>query len=221
MGDYRVGLVAEPDVKLSTAVAASSAFPPVLSPLTLQVGEDAQWQSGSDLALPEYRREVVLSDGGVYDNLALETAYKRYRTLLVSDGGQKMTPEETPSQDWGRHSLRILDLVDNQVRSLRKRQLIESYTRQERTGCYWGILSDFNDYKLDLDPLGCASRDPAQIAATPTRLQAIPDLLQERLINWGYAITDAAIRKHFKIDLEKMYDIAITPPSGFPYPSGY
>lgn len=221
MGDYRVGLVAEPDVKLSTAVAASSAFPPVLSPLTLQVGDDVQWQSDSDLALPEFRRDIVLSDGGVYDNLGLEAAFKRYRTLLVSDGGQKMAPEETPFEDWGRHSLRILDLVDNQVRSLRKRQLIESYTRHDRTGCYWGIRSDFNDYKLDLDPLGCASRNPSQIAATPTRLQAMPDLLQEKLINWGYAITDAALRKHFKADLEKMHNIAVTPPSRFPYPSGY
>jgi NTE family protein len=37
MGDYRVGLVERPDVPLAVAVAASSAFPPVLSPSELDI----------------------------------------------------------------------------------------------------------------------------------------------------------------------------------------
>ena len=41
---------------------------------------------------PPYTTEAVLSDGGVYDNLGLETAWKRYTTILVSDGGGKMGP---------------------------------------------------------------------------------------------------------------------------------
>lgn len=36
MGDYHVGLVEKPDVPIAAAVAASSAFPPVLSPATLE-----------------------------------------------------------------------------------------------------------------------------------------------------------------------------------------
>ena len=35
----------------------------------------------------------MLTDGGVYDNLGLETAWKRYETILVSDGGGQMQPE--------------------------------------------------------------------------------------------------------------------------------
>ena len=42
--------------------------------------------------MPPYTSDVVLSDGGVYDNLGLETAWKRYRTVLVSDGGGQMAP---------------------------------------------------------------------------------------------------------------------------------
>src|SRR4029077_11854571 len=37
MGDFRVGLVPNPSVKLSLAVSDSSAFPPALSPLELPV----------------------------------------------------------------------------------------------------------------------------------------------------------------------------------------
>ena len=67
----------------------------------------------------------MLTDGGVYDNLGLETAWKRYKTILVSDAGGQMAAEEEPKSDWARHSYRVLNLVDNQVRSLRKRQAID------------------------------------------------------------------------------------------------
>ena len=37
MADYQVGKVNRPDVRLAEVVAASSAFPPFLSPFTLHV----------------------------------------------------------------------------------------------------------------------------------------------------------------------------------------
>ena len=35
-----------------------------------------------------------------------------------------------------------------------------------------------------------------ELAAISTRLKRMEDKLQERLINWGYAVCDAALRKH-------------------------
>jgi NTE family protein len=221
MGDYQVGLVDQPDLRLATAVAASSAFPPVLSPLELTVNQSYDNVQGARLTSPEFRRSVYLSDGGVYDNLGLETAHKRYKTLLVSDGGQKIAPEPEPADDWARHSIRVLDIVDNQVRSLRKRHLIEAYEKSERTGCFWGIRTDFRDYKLDDDPLGCAARNPKPLAEIPTRLQKMSSGEQERLINWGYAICDAALRRHFGADLRQQFGVTIGRPAGFPYSQGY
>ena len=49
------------------------------------------------------------------------------------------------------------------------------------------------------------------LAETPTRLKRMNDNLQERLINWGYAVCDAALRKHVDKTLAK--------PAGFPYPA--
>ena len=46
--------------------------------------------------------------------------------MLVSDGGGKMQAEEEPKRDCGRHAYRVLDLIENQVRALRKRQVIGS-----------------------------------------------------------------------------------------------
>jgi NTE family protein len=217
MGDYRVGLIENPDVTLARVVAASSAFPPLLSPLTLTINQPVKKTAGADLSHPPYTHQAVLSDGGVYDNLGLETIFKRYTTILVSDAGQKISPEEDPARDWVRHSIRILDTIDNQVRSLRKRQLIDAYLRGDHTGCYWGIRTHFVDYKLTNDPLGCATRDPAYLAEIPTRLQAMDADEQERLINWGYAICDAALRAH--VDPAK-FGISIRTPR-FPYPQGY
>ena len=130
--------------------------------------------------------------------------------MLVSDGGGKLPPEEEPKSDWARHSFRVLNLIDNQVRSLRKRQVIESFKSGARKGAYWGIRTDIKDYGLT-NALDCPLERTTQLAETPTRLKRLDDGLQERLINWGYAVCDAAIRCHV--------DTTLPAPTGFPYPS--
>jgi NTE family protein len=213
MADYRVGMIRNPTVELAIAVAASSAFPPVLSPLRLELDaalyEPPSGQPSEDLHREPFLSDVVLTDGGVYDNLGLETAWKRYQTILVSDGGGKMQAEPDPKGDWVRHALRINDLIDNQVRSLRKRQVVGSFEAKERQGTYWGIRSHVADYGL-ADPLPCPPDKTIVLANTKTRLKRMDTVLQERLINWGYAICDTAMRRWVDPDLAK--------PTGFPVP---
>lgn len=211
MRDYRVGEVKVPTVPLAQAVAASSAFPPVLSPFEMRLDENAFTpNSGHDLQRKPFTTHVFLTDGGVYDNLGLETAWKNYQTVLVSDGGGKLQPEEEPRSDWARHAYRVLDLVDNQVRSLRKRQLVDSFKSGVRHGAYWGIRTNIADYQL-ADALPCPLGRTTELAQTPTRLKRLDDDVQERLINWGYAVCDAALRRHVDPHIDK--------PAGFPYPA--
>jgi NTE family protein len=146
----------------------------------------------------------------VYDNLGLETAWKRYATILVSDAGGQLAPQAQPDKDWPRHAYRVLNLIDDQVRNLRKRQVIASYQRGERTGAYWGIRTNIAGYGL-ATALPCPPERTLALAEMPTRLQALAPSQQERLINWGYAVCDAALRKHF--------DPALPAPNGFPYPA--
>jgi len=209
MRDYRVGEVKAPRVTLAEAVAASSAFPPVLSPMIMEL-DPATFtpNSGDDLQREPYTSRVVLSDGGVYDNLGLETAWKRYDTILVSDAGGQLEPEEEPKEDWARHSFRVLNLIDNQVRSLRKRQVIQSYCDKSRKGAYWGIRTNIADYQL-AGTLPCPHDRTLALAATPTRLKRMDSKLQKRIINWGYAVCDAALRKHVDTSLIQ---------GKFPYP---
>jgi predicted acylesterase/phospholipase RssA len=211
MRDYRVGEVKNPTIPLAQAVAASSAFPPVLSPFEIRLDADAFTpKSGLDLQRKPYTTKVFLTDGGVYDNLGLETSWKRFKTVLVSDGGGHTEPEEEPKSDWARHSYRILNLIDNQVRALRKRQVISSYKSGARQGAYWGIRTDIAHYEL-ADSLPCPFDRTLDLAQTPTRLKRLDETQQKRLINWGYAVCDAALRKHVKLPVNK--------PAGFPYPA--
>ena len=214
MGDYRVGLIRNPKVELAVAVSASSAFPPFLSPAELKLNPadfDRTTAPRKDsLQFEPYTSDVLLTDGGVYDNLGLETVWKDYDTVLVSDGGGSTADEPKPKRDWLEHVYRVLNLLFNQVGSLRKRQVIASYQMGLRKGTYWGIRTNILDYNLP-NAMPCPFDQTQVLAATPTRLKKLDSVLQERLINWGYAVTDAAIRKH------------VTPsapgPLPFPYPA--
>lgn len=210
MRDWRIGEMRNPTASLAFAVAASSAFPPFLSPAVLELKpSEFTPDTGFDLQTSAYTTDLVLTDGGVYDNLGLETIWKRYKTILVSDGGGNLNPEPDPKRDWARHTYRVLELIDNQNRALRKRLLIQSYRQSQRTGAYWGIRTDIQNYSL-ATALPCAHGKTLELANIPTRLKVLSDERQEQLINWGYAVCDAALRKHF--------DSALPAPTAFPYP---
>jgi NTE family protein len=221
--DYKVGEIASPEISLAVAVAASSAFPPILSPARLHLREDDYVQgSGEELQCAPFTTHPVLSDGGVYDNLGLQTAWNSAKTVLISDGGGAMKADGGALgpigwwrwRDWGSQSYRVLSVIDNQVRSLRKRQAIsafelEAQSPQHRDGTYWGIRSHIEDYKLK-DPIAFPKELGEELAEVPTRLKALDSRTQEGLIDWGYAICDTALRS--------WVDPELPAPPGLPYP---
>ena len=196
--DYRVGKIPRPAIEVATAVAASSAFPPPLSPLVLNFNEtDFERDTGKDLQRPPFTTKVYLTDGGVYDNLGLEAA-KDYETIIVSDGGARMVAYRKPQKNWLGLSRRVLDVIDNQVGALRRRHLIEAYRAGQTKGTYWGIGSQMASYGTPSTlPFNQADADRA--AGVPTRLKALDESTQKLLINWGYWICDAAVRKHVRL----------------------
>lgn len=229
MGDSRVGLVYNPELPLAEAVAASSAFPPALSPMVLRL--DASKFVKTDGAVlydisERFRSKPMLCDGGVYDNLGLESVYKRYETLLVSDAGQPTLPNARASKRRISHTRRVMDLIDLQVRKLRSRQLMSALTAaptdsNKRYGAYWSIRTRFTGYKHFLpnftDPLNISNFLPNELAGIPTRLSKMKGTIQEKLINWGYAICDAALRR-YAVDAMKKSGIVVADPLGLPYP---
>ncbi len=196
-GDYRIRLIDKPAFRLAQAVAASSAFPPFLSPPVLKP-DPASFRKveGADLYDDvTFRRRVTLTDGGVYDNLGLETLWKRYRTLLVSDAGAPFDYGGIQGGDWPRQTLRVISTLTHQAWSLPTSALVRLYRGGERDGAYWGIGTPISRYQLP-DALNVPPDVTEQLAKVRTRLNPFTDAEQCALINWGYAICDAAVRKY-------------------------
>jgi len=88
IADWRALMCENHQVSLADAVAASSAFPPILSPLRLDLsGETVSTPPGARFSDPELHRQPVLVDGGVYDNLGLEPVWKRCGVVIASYAG--------------------------------------------------------------------------------------------------------------------------------------
>lgn len=213
MGDYRIGLVDNPTLPIARAVAASSAFPPVLSPVVIRNPGTFRAVEGADLAgRSAYTRILYLTDGGVYDNLGLEPIWKRCGTVLASDAGAPFALAEAAATDMLRQTMRALDVATDQSRALRKRKLVDDFQRGLAKGTYWGIDTAIGDYGL-ADSLPCKAARVQALATMRTRLNPFTDQEQGELINWGYALADAAIRKY-----APRLAAADAPPPAWPQP---
>jgi NTE family protein len=91
MGEHELGVVGAEHFKISRAVAASSAFPPVFPPLRLDADE---YPPGDPVGY------VTLTDGGVYDNMGVGPLLRERNDvhyLIVSDGGKPFSLVNEPT----------------------------------------------------------------------------------------------------------------------------
>jgi NTE family protein len=172
----------------------------VLSPYKLKPSGQFVPSTYDDTNGREFSDELVLTDGGVYDNLGLQTVWPSCKTVLVSDGGMPLWPEDKPHGDWLRESVRVMEVIDSQVRALRRLQTIAAFTAEReksvpwgRHGTYWGIASDTADFPLR-DPLPFIHAPKEYPSNIPTRLAKVDDKERADLLHWGYVICDTAMR---------------------------
>jgi NTE family protein len=199
--DWKLGTLKKLDLPVSVAIAASAAFPPLLAPLNLRT-DPARWIRKREIFGLEdadtIRAKLVLVDGGVYDNMGIEALWKTMQCVLVSDAGAPFEFEATPSNKWSGQLSRVRDILVQQTRALRKRMLMADFNsvpEPRYAGAYWGIGTQIEDYALDTR-LYRDTDATRELQLVSTRLKALNSTTQERLINWGYALADAAIRAH-------------------------
>lgn len=215
-GDYLVGRIDRPNFPLAQAVAASSAFPPILSPMILDFADGSfqDWPTATRRPVPgigAFRKAVILTDGGVYDNHGIEPLVKRFATLFVSDGGAPFGRTPRLCRNWVSQLRRILDVTDNQVRALRRHDLISRFENAHlygdeaalvaarahaRFGAYWGIDTDPSKLVPE-GALPCSLVAANSLASLPTRLRDLGDDVSEKLVNWGYVICDRSVRANY------------------------
>lgn len=199
--DWKLGAIKKPELPLATAIAASAAFPPLLAPLELRT-DPTRWIRKKDiLGLADadaIRAKLVLADGGVYDNMGIEALWKTMQCVLVSDAGAPFEMVATPWHNWFGQLGKVRDILVQQTRALRKRMLmadLKAVPGPRYAGAYWGIGTQIENYALE-SRLCRDTQVTRRLQLVSTRLKALNATTQEQLINWGYALADAAIRCH-------------------------
>jgi NTE family protein len=191
--DWRVGYWDKPDLPLAKVAAASAAFPPFMSPAYINVPPGRiQMQAGADLCREPFTTHLRLTDGGVYDNMGLEPIWKRYRTVLVSDGGLVTPPDTKPRAHWLSQSLRVTNISLQEGINMRRRVLTGLERIDQRAVIYWGIGQDVDSYKIG-NPLNFSSKETGVAAAVKTRLKRFPKDVRTAVLRAGYAHADAAL----------------------------
>ncbi|PDS72869.1 patatin-like phospholipase family protein [Rhizobium sp. L43] len=230
LADYRIGVSFHPTLSLATAVAASAAFPPVLSPLRLDLSQFSWKREKLDdtVGEPVAPGRAILSDGGVYDNHGIEPALKRCDCLLVSDAGAPWRSSTGGYWNYLSQLKRVLDTTDNQVRSLRRRDLVggfkaakqadqlglddlaKSALRARTRGVYWSI--DSKD--VELKPYASYTLQSSSVVPSEvgTYLHFLGEKETEHLTNWGHYVCDAM--------LNRFYQSPLAPSSGPPLIAG-
>ncbi len=214
--DYTLGRVVAPDIPLAKAVAASSGFPPFYCPVEVKIPRE-RWSripkrskvtDGARL-----RERMDLGDGAVYDNLGLLRLLDNCETILVSDAGDSLDVLEALPFDWLSQVLRTLLVSMDQSNKLRVGKLIDEFSAgkalsgtragKPRKGAYWGISSKIKKRLETAEPprpsrspeLLVDSEQTRAVGEMRTRLNRFTDEEQETLINWGYALADARMRR--------------------------
>jgi len=228
MGDFYTGYFDTGSTRVSEAVAASSAFPPGFAALSLVPGAPpdrtdpwgrtrAPSPKPGRVAPPGAGERVLLTDGGVYDNLGVEPVWTRCRTLIVSDAGHPFSAEANVGQSAVPRLMRAADISAEQVGAVRKRWIIERIqlggwmnavaaanggalpvvagAPEVRSGTLWAIDTRPGSYARGL-PAAYPDDVLDLIAAVRTDLNAFTPGEQGVLQNHGYWLANAGITQY-------------------------
>lgn len=151
MGEHELGFQTEnaADFKLADAVAASSAFAPVFPPYRLN-----QDQYSSDMEF------ITLTDGGFYDNLAINPLLSRLNDLdyaLISDAGKPFAVDETPTENNFMAVKRTLDILAEQVRGLNFDRLVARHKAKTGPKPIWFSIDNHKGCEHESDPILCSA----------------------------------------------------------------
>ena len=220
MGDYIANYVKSPNFPLAEAVASSAAVPGAIGPLRLKTSNYA-WHKYANfedqkteptIPTTPISPHLTLWDGGVYENLGVESLFDPKRGLreevdflIASDASRPLGIEERRLQ-WGIPPyippFRLIDVATDQVRAFRLRTIIAFLEENQNAGMVVrmgntvaGILKKA---KKDA-PESWASRrflsdEKSRTAAgLETTLRKLSGDEYDNLLQHGYEVIDASL----------------------------
>lgn len=161
LGEHELGQHSASDIKVSHAVAASSAFPPVFPPYRL---DDDRFPNNDT----EY---ITLADGGVYDNLGVNPLLRLERHnldyALVSDGGKPFEIASDPTESGAIVLKEAIGILMEQVRGLQLQRLRLTHLAENGPKAIW--------FSID-SKLGAAhANDAREASGIGTNLKRLSD----------------------------------------------
>ena len=148
MGDYKLGFAKNPRVPLSEVMAASAGFPIAIGPYGLNP-QKYEWTASrfADSSWTAPKKIVHLWDGGVYDNLGLNSIFDSRSKEKLKDNldfiivSNACASIRTSVRRHGfslRNLKRLLDISMDQVAALRTHEVVD-YIKETRNGIYLKI----------------------------------------------------------------------------------
>lgn len=198
LASWRFGEASANGVQLSQAVVASAAYPLLLPALD----EELTFKKGGD----DFVRQVILTDGGVYDNSGLSPLWPdrnpdisfyvaKHECLIACRAGYGLGHDPAPTF-LGSRMVAAFNAVHARAQNAAVQRLFEL----ERNGRVEAILLPFIDQpdeQLLSAPDDLVPR--AHVSAYPTDFYAMSDAWAERLIRRGEQVTRALVQQHWAI----------------------
>jgi NTE family protein len=216
MGSDDIGLSDANEFAIADAVAISAAYPGVIGPYCLNT-RSFSWHYAKNREdnkqLLQSKKGLYLSDGGLYDNLGIEPlfnleqsslAYPDTNFLVVSDAGsglkrQRLAPVWRPLL----RTIRLINVINQQVRELRLRTLLAFFNKNPNQGLYIPMGLSFAQWQKDRELKDSSIKDeaiskmltdydflaPAEVwiaKNTPTSLASLSTEQFNRLVRHGY-----------------------------------
>ena len=186
------GQAALGDWTIARAAASSSCLPGVFAPMSIHDQLSGGTYDGDDAKA--LARGIVLSDGGMYDNLGVEPVWQDHATVLVSDAGPSFKPDPGMGKIWS--LLRFAIILLEQATDVRKRWLISNFVAGQLDGAYWSVAGAAADYPVPSEP--AYSKEFVRNFIAPIRIDLDVFSEGERAVleNHGYLMAETAIRSH-------------------------
>ncbi|MBY0587480.1 hypothetical protein K2X85_09905 [bacterium] len=213
MGEAMLGTRPPGKTLLAEAVVASMLDPTEFPPLVIRSRVDQMVGGEHEPVTDKLRKSAPLTDGSLQDPLAIDTAIGLPGTLVVCDGGSMISP--TPGySDWiGERMIRALTIQRQRSVEVRRRWLVEAIRSGRLEGTYIGLAAHHADYGLR-DSIGFSNKTAERLWKMHAGILPLSKEETELLMNHGYTIADAAVRRLLP------GHIRVAAPIRIPYPAG-
>lgn len=192
MGDYQTGYVKDPKISVADAVASSAGFPILIGPYKMRTDKYLWTKTYYSKNNPIHHKDKYfhLWDGGVYDNLGLESVYKPddggslskgLSYLIVSNASGASGYKKRKAGFTGRNLKRLLEIAMDQVGALRNRNVMD-YIKRTQNGMYFNIGNS---------------------AGAIVEASGISEILKEELISKSLPSDDATKVRNYSTTLSK------------------